>query len=212
MRGKVNFRTAVGGTCIALLAAAGCGGGSSASSSAITSSADITAASTAASTAQETAPATASQVIPPEISIDLTSPIKLKPISSHYTCDGANSSLPLAWRNVPANTVELVVFIFTLPGDVKHIPDWAVAGLRPSLHQLSTGRVPSGAIVGRNSEGANRYSICPHKGKRADYLVHLYALTHRVSATPGFDPNRLREMLQQHPTHEGLLEFSYARR
>ena len=208
MHRRLKFKAAVGG--IAALALVGCGG--SAASKPATSAADVPTASAPASTAGKSSPTNASRVIPPEVSIALPRPIGLKPLPSHYTCDGTNSSLPLTWRNVPANTAELVLFIFTLPGVVKHIPDWAVAGLNPKLHQLSAGRLPGGAIVGRNSAGANRYSICPARGRRADYLVHLYALTRRVSARPGFDPNRLRERLQQNPTQEGLLEFSYRRR
>jgi phosphatidylethanolamine-binding protein (PEBP) family uncharacterized protein len=209
------------GVLLTLLALAGCGSSNSTShtSASVSSSAGTNTQKEPASTGTPSTASVASvqaaqaaKTIPPEITISLDSPTKLKPISALYTCDGSNISLPLAWREVPPHTAELDLFIFTLPGTASHVSDWAVAGLSPTLGKLSAGQLPKGAVVGRNGSGKSRYSICPRKGTSAAYLVHLYALARRLPAKPGFDPNLLRQRIQQSPTSAGLLEFSYKRR
>ena len=166
----------------------------------------------ASDTTPASSDASSSADIPPELTMEVKSPVKLMPVPARYTCDGSDASLPLSWSGVPAGTAELDLFIFTLPGEVRHIPDWAIVGLSPQLHKIAAGQVPAGAIVGRNSLGQSRYSICPRKGSTAKYLVHLYALRHKIRAAQGFDPNVLRKQLLQAQTSEGLLEFSYTRR
>ena len=61
-------------------------------------------------------------------------------IPAKYTCDGANISPPLQWRNVPAHTVELVLFVIDdssngSEGGIR----WVVAGIDPSLSGIAAG-------------------------------------------------------------------------
>jgi phosphatidylethanolamine-binding protein (PEBP) family uncharacterized protein len=118
-------------------------------------------------------------------------------IPARYTCGGSNTSLPLAWTHVPAHTAELVVYAVEpvrTPKGSKHraLVQWAIAGLSPQLHGIAAGKLPPGAIVGRNSvEHKSAYSICTEKGKIQPYLFLLFALPHRLSLTPGFDAGRL---------------------
>jgi phosphatidylethanolamine-binding protein (PEBP) family uncharacterized protein len=147
---------------------------------------------------------------PPRISLPLEVP--LKHIAASFTCDGANVSIPLKWRQIPANTVELDVFIFnsTLVKG-KLAADWAVAGLKPTLRQLSPGRLPPGAVVGRNSFGQTGYSICPPKGSTGEYVVLLSALPRKIPTKPGFDPDVLAEKAVGVAEFEGRTAFSYKR-
>jgi phosphatidylethanolamine-binding protein (PEBP) family uncharacterized protein len=203
-----------------MLVAAGCGGsngstGTAASSAgpAQTSNGTKTTSSAATpSTVPDTASTAAARTYPPELTMGLHSLVKLNPIASRYTCAGRNISLPLSWSGIPPKTRELDLFVFTLPGEPKHIADWAVAGIHATTHGLGPGRLPAGAVLGRNSEGQARYSICPSKGTTAHYLVHLYALPTKIAAKPGFDPNALRQHIQQQQVVGGILEFSYTRR
>jgi phosphatidylethanolamine-binding protein (PEBP) family uncharacterized protein len=69
--------------------------------------------------------------------------------------------------------------------------DWAVAGVSPTSHGIATGKLPPGAVAGRNSSGKIGYSICPPRGRYERYIVRLLALPHSLTAQSGFDPATL---------------------
>jgi phosphatidylethanolamine-binding protein (PEBP) family uncharacterized protein len=203
---------------IAMLVLAGCGSsGSGATSS--TTQASATATSTSESTSESTSStttttssATSSEKVP-TIDLPLASSTNLNPIAVRYTCDGANVSPPISWSQIPPHTAELDLFVFNfLPVGGKLFADWAVAGLSPSLHGLTPGQtLPAGAIVGRNSFGQTRYSLCPPKGINTRFAFLLYALPKRIPAKPGFNAEALREQALHSSEQAGLLAFSYKR-
>jgi phosphatidylethanolamine-binding protein (PEBP) family uncharacterized protein len=85
--------------------------------------------------------------------------------------------------------------------------------LHPTLKGISAGKLPPGAIVGRNSFGQSRYTICPSKsGGLQHYAVALLAVQHSVSATPGFSANALFEAVKHTAEYAGLTGFAYQRR
>jgi phosphatidylethanolamine-binding protein (PEBP) family uncharacterized protein len=149
----------------------------------------------------------------PNSTIPLRSSVALTPIPARYTCDGANVSLPLNWGQVPAHTAELDLVVLRLKGaHGKLYAAWAVAGLQPSLKNLAAGQLPAGAVVGSNSIGRARYSVCPSKGSNAQYYVLLFALPHRVRVAHNFNASGLAERLLHMPVGEGTLSFTYKRR
>jgi phosphatidylethanolamine-binding protein (PEBP) family uncharacterized protein len=107
--------------------------------------------------------------------------------------------------------MELAVLVIDLnaPGS-KQFYDWAVAGLKPTLHGLVPGILPPGAFAGRNGFGQSRYSICPPKDSVHSYAVILYALPHHVALGRGFDPNALYKQGPRLP--QGQSGFAYERR
>ena len=132
----------------------------------------------------------------------------LHPIPSRYTCDGGNVSLPFAWRHAPANTKEIDLFVVA---SRDNAPVWGIAGLKPSVHGFSAGRLPAGAILGRNSSGQNGYSLCPPKGSQVNYVVRVLPLPHRLAAKPGFNVEALFGRALNTAEASGLLTFSYQR-
>jgi phosphatidylethanolamine-binding protein (PEBP) family uncharacterized protein len=118
------------------------------------------------------------------------------PIAARYTCAGANVSLPLKWGAVPHGTRELGVFVMNHVQKGRLAADWVVVGLRPTVKAIPTGGLPAGAIVGRNSAGQNRYSVCPAKGKKVEYGVFVFALRHPLHAHTGFNPVPVFERLE----------------
>jgi phosphatidylethanolamine-binding protein (PEBP) family uncharacterized protein len=129
-----------------------------------------------------------------------------------YTCEGKDSWPALRWRAVPEGTAELVLFAMALaPVEGKIFFDWAVAGIDPALEGLEAGRLPAGAVAGRNSFGQNGYSVCPPPGQGETYFFVLYALPQELSARPGFDPHALRKRVQGLSRNVGLLPVSYTR-
>lgn len=133
-------------------------------------------------------------------------------IPRSYTCDGANTSPPLKWRGIPAGTAELALFVMNLqPVNGKLYFDWAVAGIDPASAGLEAGRLPKGAVVGRNSSGHTGYSICPAEGGAETYALALYALPKRLSPSGGFDPLALRARAMKLSRRAGLMAASYRR-
>lgn len=198
---------------LAALAATGCGSSGSGSQSSAAGTTATTQASTGTTATTTSAPARPEKE--PKMDIALKGPRKLEPISARYTCDGANVAPTLTWRHVPANAAELDLFIFNaFPIKGKLVSEWGVAGLQPSLHSISEGRLPAGAILARNSSGGTRYSLCPPKGSPLiHYAVLLYAPSYRTKVKPGFDPEALVEKnLEPRAESEGRIYFSYKRR
>jgi phosphatidylethanolamine-binding protein (PEBP) family uncharacterized protein len=208
MLGRSRSEMLVGGALAAMCVLVGCGSSSKSQSSATRSQTQR--ASNATSSSAATTPQTTPQKDPPRISLPLEVP--LKRVTANFTCDGANVSVPIKWSQIPANTVELDLFIFnSKPIKGGLFADWAVAGLKPTLRGIQPGRLPSGAVVGRNSFGQTRYSVCPPKGTNGEYIVLLSALPHKVPASTGFDPNLQAEKAVATAEFEGRTAFSYKR-
>jgi phosphatidylethanolamine-binding protein (PEBP) family uncharacterized protein len=206
----------------ATFALASCGGPSPESSASTppTAAASNTSASTTntsttnTSSPQNTSTASTDSESVPTVEIPVESPVKLEPISARYTCAGANVPPPIKWSEIPPGTVELDLFVLNVqPIHEKIFSDWAVAGLKPTLHGLTSGKLPPGAIVGRNSFGQTGYSVCPPppRGTKVTYVVQLYALPHKIPVKPGFVSGEISSKAFHTAKYIGRFEF-YARR
>ena len=116
-------------------------------------------------------------------------------LPARYTCDGQDISPPLTWGAVPAGVEELTLFTLgvTQVKNGRLLPrvEWAMGGLKPSLHRLSAGEIPRGAFLMPDSNGKRRYSVCPAKGKTAHYGFALYALPPNTRATARLEGEEL---------------------
>jgi phosphatidylethanolamine-binding protein (PEBP) family uncharacterized protein len=130
----------------------------------------------------------------PALAVSVSVPVLLPGnlIPKLYTCDGNDLSLPVRWRGIPRSTAEIAVFIVNFqPVHGKLFFDWAVGGIKPTLHGLTAGTLPRDAVVGRNSFGKSDYSICPPSGKRSVFAVKVLPLPHALAARAGFDAEAL---------------------
>jgi phosphatidylethanolamine-binding protein (PEBP) family uncharacterized protein len=133
-------------------------------------------------------------------------------IAVRYTCDGADESPPMHWTSAPKGTAELVLLIIDLNHQSGRLFDWAVGRLSPSLHSIPAGRLPAGAVVGRNGDGQDSYWICPPKGAGNTYGVFLYAVPHRLGLVTGFDANAVYEKIGGIDLPQAQSGFVYQRR
>lgn len=132
-------------------------------------------------------------------------------LPAQYTCDGKNTSPALRWQGVPEGTAELVLFAMNIrPVEGKLFFDWAVAGLDPGLEEIPAGKLPKGAVLGRNGFGKAAYEICP-EGSGENYIFTLFALPKALSPSQGFDPTALRKAVLGVSGSAGLLGLSYTR-
>lgn len=129
-----------------------------------------------------------------------------------FTCDGKNTSPALRWQGVPPGTGELVLFAMNVqPVEEKLFFDWAVAGLSPELEEIEAGKLPKGAVVGRNSFGKVGYGVCPEAGSGETYIFALYAIPKPLSPSQGFEPLAVRKAVSDQAGNVGLLALSYTR-
>lgn len=203
-----------------MLAAAGCGNSSSSTSSAATAGSTTSSAATASPGATPSTTRTADAATTPPAHLTLSSPVfqtgrQLGPeeraIPARYTCDGSNTSPPLRWSGVPPATRELVLLTMDLsaPGS-QRVFVWSIGRISPRTRNLIAGRVPPGAVMGRNSAG-QRYSVCPARGRPHGYGIFLFALKHPLGLRAGFDPNSVYEKLGSAGLPEGQSGFPYKR-
>jgi Raf kinase inhibitor-like YbhB/YbcL family protein len=112
-------------------------------------------------------------------------------LPKQYTCDGANISPPLEWKNVPAKAAALVLIMIddSATGPASGIR-WFVGDINPSSKGVGAGQTPEGGIVGSDTQGKSGYGgICPPAGKTSTIQFTLYALSKKIPLTPGFQPN-----------------------
>jgi len=151
------------------------------------------------------------------VSMSLTSPAltpgaeSVSPLPATYTCAGKDTWPTLRWSGVPAGSAELILFAINIePVNEALFFDWALAGLDPGLDEISSGALPKGAVLGKNSFGRNGYSICPAKSPET-VIFALYALPEGLSASKGFDPAALRKEVLEISGNAGLLATSYSK-
>jgi hypothetical protein len=116
---------------------------------------------------------------------------------------------------VPPGTAELALFLFKVDrstptangrNSVQVSVEWALAGLSPSIHAISAGKIPDGAIA-----AGKRYSICPAKGGPATYIFQLNALSQRLPVAPRFDATRLFQEAENSTVASGTFASIYKR-
>ena len=137
-------------------------------------------------------------------------PESISTLPATYTCDSKDTWPTLRWSGIPSGTAELALLVLNVePVDEALFFDWAVTGLDPSLAGLDSGKLPKGAIVGKNSFGKTGYSICPPGGGHETYVFALYALPNSIPARKGFNPKALREQILGLSGNSGLLAVGY---
>lgn len=135
-----------------------------------------------------------------------------------YTCDGSNTSPPLAWSDPPRPAQAFVVQFTDLDALNKtkqpfvHWVLYNVAGDTRSLNEsIGRNRLPSGAREGTNDFKHEGYDgPCPPSGSHR-YQFTLYALDTRINVP--FYPNwrDVEPALEGHVLATATLNFSYER-
>lgn len=116
-------------------------------------------------------------------------------IDARHTCDGEDVSPALSWSGVPEDAVELAIVmldddaITTGDGGFIH---WVVAGIDPSITEMSEGEIPPGAYEGTNgfsTADAPRVGYagpCPPTGEPAHtYRIEIHALDQQIELGAG---------------------------
>ena len=131
-------------------------------------------------------------------------------IPRKHTCDGADTSPPLRFGNVPPGTVELALFVEDPDAPGGTFVHWLAWGLDPAHRELAEGqRAP---VEGKNGFGSRGYrGPCPPKGAAHRYVFTVYALDQRLRLAAGAAARELRKAVHGHALAQGSLTGRYGR-
>ena len=146
--------------------------------------------------------------------LELTSPAfdDGEPIPERHSCDGENTSPPLAWKFIPDGTRSLALIVHdpdAPSGDFLH---WLAWNIDPDPGGLDEGA--SAPAEGANGRGQPGYmGPCPPPGHGPHRYFHeLYALDTELDLEPGAAREQLESSLDGHLLGEARLVGTYERR
>ena len=142
-------------------------------------------------------------------------------IPAKYTCEGQDTSPPLAWSGLPAGTKSLALIVDDPDAPDPRAPKmtwvhWVVFGIDPTVTSLSEGaslaRMPEGAREGLNDWKATGYrGPCPPIGRHR-YFHKLYALDNQPGDLGKADKASLERAMQGHILAQATLMGTYAKK
>lgn len=107
------------------------------------------------------------------------------PIPKQFTCDDADLSPHLVWKNVPKNAKSLVLIMYDPDAPVPAVPlmswvHWLLYNIPPTVSELpqniAPDRLPKGTLLGKNDWKETGYKgPCPPIGRHR-YFFKLLAL------------------------------------
>jgi len=144
----------------------------------------------------------------------------LGPMPARFTCEGADVSPPLAWRDVPKEAKSLAIVVDDPDAPDPHAPTktwvhWVVYNLPPALTGLpeaaTLSDLPAGTRFGRNDFLRYDYGgPCPPIGRHR-YFHKLYALDVMLPVLTMGTKNELVGAMAGHVLATGELIGTYAK-
>lgn len=153
------------------------------------------------------------------MTIQVTSPAfsEGEPIPSKYTCDGADISPPLQWRNLPEATQSLALICEDPDAPLGTWVHWVLYALPPSVTRLQEGVPPTEVLDSGAKQGTNDFKRlgyggpCPPRGTHR-YFFRLYGLDTKLDLGPGANKKDLVRAMEGHILAQGALMGTYQRR
>jgi len=140
------------------------------------------------------------------------------PIPAKYTCEGQDTSPPLAWSGAPssAKSIAIIVDDPDAPDPAKpqrvyvHWVVYNIPGATSSLSEnASKSGMPKGAEQGKNDWGKPQYGgPCPPIGRHR-YFFKVYALDTTLSGLSGPAKADLERAMKGHILDSGELMGTY---
>lgn len=102
-------------------------------------------------------------------------------IPALYSCDGSDTSPPLAIEGVPKEAKSLALVMDDPDAPAGTWVHWVLWNIDPSTERIAQGSAPRGAEQGVNSWRRKSYGgPCPPSGRHR-YYFRLYALSERLN-------------------------------
>jgi len=139
-----------------------------------------------------------------------------KSMSDKYTCDGADVSPPLEWKNAPTGTKTYAVICETPDAPTGNWVQWVIYDIPADVTKLpesvaKTGQLDNGAKQGKNDFDQTSYSgPCLPAGEHR-FFFRVYALDVPANLKAGATKDQLLQTMQGHILAEGALMGVYGR-
>jgi len=131
-------------------------------------------------------------------------------IPSKYTCDGANTSPPLAFDAVPAGAKSLALVVDDPDAPGGTFDHWVVWNIPANTRAIAEGQSPQG-VSGKNGFGKNGYGgPCPPSGEHR-YQFKLYALDTTLNLPPSASKADLENAMNGHTLAQVKMMGRYKR-
>ncbi len=138
-------------------------------------------------------------------------------IPARYTCDGANLSPALSWKDVPAGTQSLALIADDPDAPVGTWTHWLLWNLPPQASFLPEAAPPAASLDNGARQGTNDFrrlgygGPCPPPGKPHRYFFKLYALDTRLDLKPGAPRSALEQAMKGHILAQAAWMGTYER-
>jgi Raf kinase inhibitor-like YbhB/YbcL family protein len=133
-------------------------------------------------------------------------------IPVEFTCDGEDVPPDVAWADIPADTVEIMVVVDDPDAPSGTFTHWTVWGLEPDASPLDAD-LPAGAVEGTNDFGDVGYrGPCPPEGDDPHhYRFRVLALDSSLDLPEGAALSELTAAIDDRVIGQGQLQATYAR-
>ena len=136
-------------------------------------------------------------------------------IPTKYTCDGANVSAPLSWRDAPVETKSFALVVDDPDAPTGIWVHWVLFDLPAGSHALGEA-IPNQETLGNGAkQGVNDFEKieyvgpCPPRGLAHRYFFKLYALDRMTELKPGATKKQLLAAMNKHILAEAELVGTY---
>ena len=136
-------------------------------------------------------------------------------IPGKYTCDGANVSVPLSWRNAPKEARSFALIVDDPDAAVGIWVHWVLYDLPAGSHALGEA-IPNQETLGNSAkQGVNDFEKvgyvgpCPPLGPMHRYFFKLYALDRMTELKPRATRPQLLDAMNKHILAEAELVGTY---
>ena len=134
-----------------------------------------------------------------------------QPIPPEYTCDGAETSPPLAWSGVPTDAAALAIVVDDPDAPSGTYIHWVVANIDAAEQGVAEGSVPRGGVQVANSSGDASYAgPCPPSGTH-HYRFTVYALSSSIDVNADAGIDDLFAAIDDASVGQGTLTGTYER-
>jgi Raf kinase inhibitor-like YbhB/YbcL family protein len=137
-------------------------------------------------------------------------------IPAKYTCDGADISIPLLFRNLPEGTRSIAVIMDDPDAPMGVFVHWVIYDIPATLEGLPEGIPPAPELEGGIKQGINDFGRigyggpCPPNGAHR-YFIKAYALDVVLGVEPGLSKPQLLRLISGHVLDEAVLMGIYER-
>ncbi len=134
-----------------------------------------------------------------------------------YTCDGADTSIPLSWSDPPAGTQSLALIFDDVDAPAGTWVHWVMFNIPTGVRSLPEGVEADPIVDGLGTNGSNSWGNlgyggpCPPGGAPHRYTFRLYALDVLLDLEAGASRAELDGAMEGHILNTGQLVGRYGR-